>query len=476
RRARLVVVNHALLGADLMVGGKVLGPYDLLVVDEAHGLPGSLRDAFTLQLAPGTVAGLLGELRGRDGGLLAHWGGWTPVGEVVRAWRRAAAAHRRLWQALEPLIPADPGRYAGEQLAPAGPAAEALDRALAELAAGLVELAGGLPEEEQERARATAEEVGRVGGNLRALMHPTDEDYVFWHAREEAGPVLRASPVELGEQLADRLWAGLHGAVLTSATLGTGRDAEPLARQLGLAAEDVVFHRFPSPFSFSQVGAYALSFLPHPDHPDYPAALAEVLRLALAAAPCRALALFTSRRLLGATQRHLAGLPVLVQGEHGQRGQLLARFRDHPPPVLLLGLDTFWEGVDLPGRELELLFVTRLPFPVPTDPVAQAQAERLRARGQSPFELLFLPQAVLRLRQGAGRLVRSPHDRGAVVVTDPRAVRRSYGQHFLRALPVPPVQVDEAEQLAAALHRLFGAAPAGSFAAGGFSRYTDLRA
>ncbi|MCD5407855.1 hypothetical protein LR090_01135 [Candidatus Bipolaricaulota bacterium] len=171
--------------------------------------------------------------------------------------------------------------------------------------------------------------------------------------------------------------------------------------------------------------------------------------------PRRALALFTSRRLLSATREALAGVPVLAQGIDGEREGLLARFRRHPPPVALLGLDTMWEGVDLPGEELELLFITRLPFPVPTDPLAQAEAERLRARGEDPFTSLFLPRAVLKLRQGVGRLVRTPQDRGAIVITDVRAALRPYGERFLAELPVRAQVVPGAEALSVALRELF---------------------
>jgi ATP-dependent DNA helicase DinG len=260
--------------------------------------------------------------------------------------------------------------------------------------------------------------------------------------------------VEIGESLAERLWSRLRGAVLTSATLGTP-GIEPLARELGLDPKTVIFHRWPSPFPYDHVRAYVLRFLPHPDDPAYPEALAETLRAALRAAPRRALVLFTSRRLLGATLSHLGDLPVLAQGQDGEREWLLSKFRDHPPPVLLLGLDTMWEGIDLPGEELELLIITRLPFPVPTDPLAQAQAERLRAQGRDPFLELALPRAVLRLRQGVGRLVRTPEDRGAIIIADPRAATQAYGRVFLRELPVAARPVDSQAELSVALRDLF---------------------
>ena len=456
REAALVVVNHALLGADLAIGGRVLGEYDLLVVDEAHGLPDTLRDAFSPSLSPTTVPRFLGELRRGKQGLLSRWRELTSVEGVCRDWRRVGDAHRALWASLERLIPAEPTRYTGEDLRVAQGPGEELSGALLALSRSLEGLAKGLPDEEGERARAMAAEAAHLAELVRALLWPGGEEYVFWSSREQAGPTLHASPVELAGLLAGALWPNLHGAVLTSATLAVGGGVGHLVRELGIPKERAFFRRWPSPFPYDRVRAFVTSFLPHPDDEGYPAALASLLRAALQAAPCRALALFTSRRLLAATREHLAGLPLLSQGEDGEGERLISAFRAHPPPVLLLGLDTLWEGVDLPGEELEMLFITRLPFPVPTDPLAQAQAERIRTRGEDPFWLLFLPRAVLKLRQGAGRLVRSPEDRGAIVITDPRAVRQRYGKRFLEELPVPVRVIDCPEALPVALKELFG--------------------
>jgi len=183
-----------------------------------------------------------------------------------------------------------------------------------------------------------------------------------------------------------------------------------------------------------------------------------VIASSLETVPRRALVLFTSRKLLAAVREFLTDFPVLAQGWDGERDSLLRRFRSQSPPVVLLGLDTMWEGVDLPGEELELLFITRLPFPVPTDPLAQAEASRLQEQGQEPFKALFLPKAVLKLRQGVGRLVRAEGDRGAIVITDVRAATKSYGAEFLAELPVVPKLVRK-DELPGVLKALFGASP-----------------
>jgi len=455
RQAALVVVNHALLAADLALGGKVLGDYKYLVVDEAHGLPEALRDAFSLELTPLSVPRLLRELRRGRGGLLPQWEKSLDPGELAGVWKQVASSHRQLWAALERLIPQGPVRYDAGVFKDVHVLGDALIASLFGLAQALGRLAERLPEEERERAKAVSLEAGRLAELIKALLWPEADDYVYWYGRGPAFPALHASPVELAPLVKDALWPRLRAAVLTSATLAVGKDARHLVRELGIPEERLDFRRWPSPFPYEGVRAFVLSGLPHPDDGAYPEALACLLRSALEAVPRRALALFTSRRLLLATRARLTGVPVLAQGVDGEREQLLSAFRNHPPPVVLLGLDTLWEGVDLPGEELELLFITRLPFPVPTDPVAQAEAARMAARGEDPFWLLFLPRALLKLRQGVGRLVRTPQDRGAIVITDVRAALRPYGERFLSELPVRAEVVPTAEALSFALRRLF---------------------
>ncbi len=454
REARLVVVNHALLGADLASGGTLLGPYDVLVADEAHALPAALRDALSASLAPPVIPRLLGELRRGGGGLLEAWSHGAAVDGAVTAWERVAAAHRAFWAAAGAALPGEVGRYGKAEVASFLPTGALLAQALDGLADALAEVSCDLPDEDAAHARGLAAEVRRAEALVGHLLRPEGEARVFWYARGPHGLTLTSSPVDVGEFLRPGLWSTLRSAVLTSATLSVGDGGAALARELGLEPP-AAFQAWPSPFPYDRVGAFVLRYLPHPDAPEFPAALAATLRQALAAAPCRALALFTSRRALLATAAHLGPLPVLVQGRDGEREALLSRFRHHPPPVLLLGLDSLWEGIDLPGEELELLVVARLPFPVPTDPMVEAQADRIRARGGSPFQELFLPRAVLRLRQGVGRLVRTPTDRGAVLLADPRLSERGYGREFLHALPVPPRWVDDPDALVVALAELF---------------------
>ncbi len=220
-------------------------------------------------------------------------------------------------------------------------------------------------------------------------------------------------------------------------------------------AKDVEFHSWPSPFTYEHVRIAVLAYLPEPDDAGYPAALAQTIRYALEKVRAKALVLFTARRTLGEVHRLLGDVPHLAQGWDGESAQLLRRFKDRPPPAALLGLESFWEGVDLPGQELEILVVARLPFPSPGDPVLEAEAQRLRAQGRSDFRELFLPLAVLKLRQGLGRLVRTPSDRGVILLADPRLSSRHYRDHFLRVLPVPPQILRDLGELDVVLAQVF---------------------
>jgi len=154
------------------------------------------------------------------------------------------------------------------------------------------------------------------------------------------------------------------------------------------------------------------------------------------------LVLFTSYRLLWAVHDRLTkDTPIFAQGIDGPISKLIERFRNSEGGAILLGTDSFWEGVDLPGEDLEVLIITRLPFPVPTDPILSALSERLANAGRDPFRELFVPHAILKLRQGIGRLIRTRDDRGAVILTDRRIVRKSYGSLFTASLPVPGQRV-----------------------------------
>jgi ATP-dependent DNA helicase DinG len=176
--------------------------------------------------------------------------------------------------------------------------------------------------------------------------------------------------------------------------------------------------------------------MPDPNQPQYTEAVSELAVSILQASRGRAFLLFTSHRALQVAGAYLEGrieYPMLVQGS-APRSELLERFRQLGNAVLL-GTSSFWEGVDVRGSALSCVIIDKLPFASPGDPVLQARIDALRQRGGNPFREYQLPQAVIALKQGAGRLIRDVHDRGVLVVCDPRLLRRSYGHIFLASLP-----------------------------------------
>jgi ATP-dependent DNA helicase DinG len=253
---------------------------------------------------------------------------------------------------------------------------------------------------------------------------------------------LCAAPVEVGAELRRILFDAVEAVVLTSATLTVERRFDFFFERTGISAlaDRVERLRLPSPFRYEDQALLVIpEDLPEPEAPGHEAALDRAIERALRSSRGGAFVLFTSygalQRAAAEAARRLAdsGIAILRQGE-ADRHTLLERFRRNPRAALF-ATDSFWEGVDVRGEGLRLVAIARLPFRVPTEPVQQARAEAIAARGGNPFAELGLPQAVIRLRQGFGRLIRSRDDTGAVLLLDSRVVRRRYGETFLESLP-----------------------------------------
>jgi ATP-dependent DNA helicase DinG len=412
--ADLVIVNHALYFADLGVrerrdGVGVLPQHDAVVFDEAH----RLEETAATWLGGRVSAPGLHRLA-RDIDRACREASLPTPGRAVDRVERAGA---ELFAAVCP----DAGRTRLRR----PPVLEC--QALGER---LTELAAALSGENDELDALAARALGGVA-DVQACADPGELERVVW---AEPGAVAWA-PVDVSRPLRERLWDGGPTAVLVSATLGTGNDFAFVRDRLGL--RDAAELRVGSPFRFDE---QALLYLPE-DMPD-PRADGALERIAEeAAALCavssgRALVLTSSYRALDAIAARLRGrLPfdVLVQGE-APRERLLERFSRDVDSVLV-ATATFWQGVDVPGEALSLLVIDKLPFPAPGDPLVEARCERVTAEGGDWFSDYSLPAAVLQLRQGFGRLIRSHRDRGVVAILDPRVRTRPYGRTFLESLP-----------------------------------------
>jgi len=484
--ADLVVINHALLLADVEVGGGLLPEYDHLIIDEAHHLeeaatrglrqevdgPGlmALLERLARDDAAGRVDGLLDELYRQP-----HLGASQEAFGEARPHAISAAAHaKELFRIADAWVAARLGeserREESVRITPAiREAAEwahmtmpgenlvtaltALDVALRRGVAGVRDWLGG--DEPDQRIRELEMIRGRLEASMRlldeALLH-ADGNRVYWFSQVSRAEnlLLRAAPINVGTLLRERVYSERRSTVFTSATLAVGGSFDYFRSRVGLGAE-IEELILPSPFDFYHQALVCLpTDVPLPEDEEFDAAVEELIAAVARRVGGRTLALFTSHRQLRDVHtalKHRVDLDevlILGQGIDGQRRQLLKTFEETERP-LLLGTSTFWEGIDIPGERLSCVIIVRLPFPVPTEPIYAARAEQVR----DPFSQLALPQAALRLKQGFGRLIRRSTDRGAVVILDNRILGRDYGKAFLNVLPPASRYVGPAAEVAA---------------------------
>jgi ATP-dependent DNA helicase DinG len=428
--ADVIVVNHHLLLADLALKdegfGELLPQVDAVIVDEAHQLP-EIAGAF-FGLAFGTRP--LRDL-GRD---------------ITRELERNApdlvdlrAPVSGLQDAVAALLHCTmgwPARAGWNEVADApglGAALDGVDRSLETLESGLEAAAG--------RSAGLEQAHTRCGALRQRLFEWTEDrpDTVAWVERFRQSLILHRTPLDASRPLAESRAARPASWIFTSATLAVGEDFSHASQRLGLPA-DVRAERLDSPFDFSRQACLALPrrALPNPNTGDYTRACIDWAWPLLVGNPGGGFFLFTSHRALQEAAALLRDRlpedrPLLVQGER-PRAELLARFRESGR-AWLLGAHSFWEGVDIRGDALSVVIIDRLPFAAPNDPVLQARAAAIEAAGGSPFMEFQLPQAVLALKQGVGRLIRDTRDTGILALCDPRLTQKPYGRKFLASLP-----------------------------------------
>ncbi len=490
--ADVIVVNHHLLTADIAVrraqenwqDAAVLPPYKRLILDEAHHLEDVAAKHLGVQVTSRGLARLLGRLERNGRGLIP-----TLVAELMISDNPAAtAAIDLLRKSVLPEV-GQARTYAdrvfqilSEQLSADGPPVLRLDdsfaadpvwerglgvavdnlvNVLGRLSNGLVDASDRMElEDEADRRSQLVLELRAV---VRRLQSATDAvlltlrpqsgtQLVRWLDKRSNRPAgnlpfhvgLAAVPLDLAPVLKESLFDRIDTVILTSATLATGGDFSFLKERVGLdLPPDRVRDEesLPSPFDFGEQCLFGVATdLPDPrgDETSHGRALADAIIDLAHASDGGMFVLFTSyaalRRAASAVRGAVgARWPVLVQGE-GQRDHLLRRFRE-AGSAILFGTDSFWEGVDVPGRSLRALVLAKLPFKVPSEPLTAARLEALAARGLDGFRHYLLPHAALKLKQGFGRLIRSSSDVGVVLLMDPRVTSRTYGRWLIETLP-----------------------------------------
>jgi ATP-dependent DNA helicase DinG len=507
--ADVVVVNHHLLASDLAVRlaadnwleAAVLPPYRRLILDEAHHLEDVAAAHLGAQVSQLGVQRLLGRLeRGGRGLLPALHAELSARDDLLSAASRdlleqrlldALRAARRgaeeLFALLSRRLDKETILRLTETFADDPVWTEGLEVALDNLLTAFLGLRDGVETiadrlSLQDGGERPAALVGELRGVVRRLdlaargltasLRPGRDaadggPSVRWlerRGKKAANLSLAAVPLDLASILKEALFDRVETVVLTSATLATGNDFSFLEERLGLSlppSRVVTREVLPSPFDFGSQCLFGIpTDLPEPrdDADGHDAAVARVLIELAHASDGGVFCLFTSHRALRRAAEAVRGRvgarwPLLVQGED-QRDRLLRRFRESGNAVLL-GTDSFWEGVDVPGRALRVLILAKLPFKVPSDPLTAARLERLEQRGLDGFSHYLVPHAALKLKQGFGRLIRNRTDTGAVVLLDRRVVTKRYGALILDGLPPASRVVANWEEIRDACEEFF---------------------
>jgi ATP-dependent DNA helicase DinG len=498
QNAHILVVNHALLLTDVAVGNRVLPEYEHLIIDEGHHLEAATTDSLSFRLTQFDLERLIREAGGSSSGILGHIlmtardqvkpSDFAVLNQKVERatdliWRLQEQT-RIFFEALAEFIayqregqPASTYAYQ-ERILPATrtqpgwdgveAAWSAAGETLTLLVALLGEIQKGASELYSDGLEALEDIIGSLGNLYRRLTEAESmlgsmifdpaNDYVYWVEVNASGSrlALNAAPIRVGPLVEKYLWHEKRSVILTSATLTTHGEFNYLRNTL--TADEADELALGSPFDYESAALlYIANDIAEPNAREYQAQLDRTLVSLCKASGGRALVLFTSYAQLKRTSKTITGplaqndIVVYEQGEGASPNALLESFKSTGRAVLL-GTRSFWEGVDIPGDALSVLAIVKLPFDVPSDPLVAARAETF----EDPFNEYHLPEAILRFRQGFGRLIRSQSDRGVVAILDRRVLTKAYGKLFIESLPQCTLRVGSLANLPGAAAKWLG--------------------
>lgn len=443
KEARILVVNHALFFANLAVGGAVLPGFDAVVFDEGHTLEEVAANFLGRQTSNTAIQKLLDSIYNpKTGkGILNKSSGPKNKTDIVRKHlEEARDAYRRLFEQA--------GRRFGarndvKRLNPGNALSDFLDQPLRDVGESLKTLLGNCSSREEEIIlKAYIEKCASLRRSLSFILGLKDKEYVYWIEisvkKRGIKYLLRCVPINISKALEEQLFDKVATAVITSATLSANGNFMFIKSRLGLKnCRELLLD---SPFNYrDNVLLYLANKIADPGESPKEFKRQAISRIKdlVDIMGGRTFILFTSYKMLNEAYEELSvkcpSVVLLKQGDKPQYELVNAFMRDRKS--VLLGTDTFWQGVDVPGKALECVIIAKLPFSVPDDPVTEARMESIQSRNGNSFLEYQVPQAIMMFKQGFGRLIRTKSDRGVVAVLDPRIKTKHYGRSFLDVLP-----------------------------------------
>jgi len=452
--ATVLVVNHSLFFSMLApdeemedIENGFLVPNDFVIFDEAHTLEGVAAKALGLRLSqaglrfdlqrlyhPKTGKGLLKTIRAQD---------------AMNAAKQVIEVTDDFFESVGDAVTFNDWGRESRVREP-----ELVDNTLAEPLRDCWKAIEEAAEDVKDETRRSelkdgARRLREMHGAVKMFLDQEDEESVYWVEKggnEGTSLSLNAAPIDVADRLRPLLFGPGKSCIMTSATLGTGDESLLYFRER-IGAEHVPAVQIGSPFNYEkQMAIYVIKSMPDPRDDDYEKMLIHWIERVIKKTEGKAFVLFTSHRLLRSVAEAMEdffidhGWKLLAQGMGMPRQKMVEEFRNDVNSVLF-GTESFWAGVDVPGEALSNVIITRIPFSVPDHPLTAARLEEIEAAGGNPFMQYSVPEAIIKLRQGVGRLIRSEKDEGMVVILDNRVVTKRYGKNFLAALPPAPVKI-----------------------------------
>ena len=488
--SHIVIINHALFFSEMCAESSFLGKIGSIIFDEAHHLESSGHKHLRVELDTSRISLFVEE----QNNLIQLIGNFNETSEIyargkeikshlkqVRKRSQAFLETLSLWAktkkqnsdtSAEYQIPIKEGDFSSNIEVPAFQ--NTLDT-LKELLHGLKQdlAASSMPEKElesvKEGVQACQERTSQLAADLNYLVAAKTDDHAFWVEGnlEKGWTKLCGVPLDVAGLLSN-IWAECQGsAIFTSATLSVARSVDYFSQSVGLGThkERTAISFFPSPFGAHQAIIGALKDAPDPDNGEFPPYIANVISELHASLKKNILVLFTANSMLSAVYWKLKS-DARVERQHllaqgfgtGGRHMLLEQFKQNHG-MILLGTDSFWEGIDAPGESCEIVIIPRLPFPVPTHPLNMAIQQKMESIHGESFMSYAVPEAVIRFRQGSGRLIRTMADRGALLVLDNRIIKKGYGKQFIRSLEGDFKSFEDKNDLLVQVNKFFAENP-----------------